>query len=131
MSRHFGSAALSLALLGTACAGGRAADGVGMPSDQPETILIETTNDHFYDARVHAIYAGGKRQTLGTIPGNGGQSEVAITWEPRDLVFEISFVVSGASYVTWPMDVTRGQHLELRLPPNIDASGFFRRVSRD
>jgi hypothetical protein len=37
-------------------------------------------------------------------------------------------VISGAAYVTHPIDVTRGESLELRLPPNIDASGFFRRV---
>jgi hypothetical protein len=45
-------------------------------------------------------------------------------------VFEISFLISGAEYVSHPLEVSRGEHVELRLPPNIDESGFFRRVSR-
>jgi hypothetical protein len=30
--------------------------------------------------------------------------------------------------VTHPIDVARGEAFVLKLPPNIDASGFFRRV---
>jgi hypothetical protein len=116
--------------LGAACAG-RSDVQTGTPAGAGDSVRVETTNDYFYDARVHAVYGGGSRRALGTIPGNGGHSEVAIPWEPRDLVFEIAFVIGGASYVTHPMNVTRGESIELRLPPNIDASGFFRRVSRD
>ena len=131
MSVRLPCAVIALVLLGAACAGRRDAQ-PGTPTGEPDSVRVETINDYFYDARVHAVYGGGSRRTLGTIAGNGGHSEVAIPWEPRDLVFEISFVIGGASYVTHPMNVARGESIELRLPPNIDASGFFRRVhSRD
>jgi hypothetical protein len=127
MNRTLGIVAMAAALAGTACASRQNVDS-SMPAGEPDSIHVETINDNFYDARVHAVYGSGARRALGTIPGNGGTSEVAIPWEPRALVFEISFVISGAAYVTHPIDVTRGESLELRLPPNIDASGFFRRV---
>lgn len=96
----------------------------------PDSIFVDAYNDHFYDARVHAVYAGGQRRSLGTIGGNGGHTRVALVWEPHALVFEIDFIISGLTYVSQPIDVTRGEIVEVRLPPNIDQSGFFRRVRR-
>lgn len=122
--------ALSAALLGAAaCTGTRELDPAAPPG-LPDSIFVEAFNDNFYDARVHAVF-GGKRLTLGTIPGNGGHTETALAWEPRELVFEVSFVISGKAYVSLPVDVARGGHVEVRLPQNIDASGFFRRVARN
>lgn len=94
-----------------------------------DSVYIDAVNDHYYDARIHAVYTGGQRRSLGTVAGNGGEVERAIRWEPHALVFEIEFVVSGAMYATHPLDVSRGEQIELRLPPNIEQSGFFRRVS--
>ena len=130
---RIGTTLLAAALLGAGCAGQRTIDTVMPEAESPaDSIYVETFNDNFYEARVHAIWGGGMRRPMGTIPGNGGHSEVALPWEPRELVFEISFIVGGTTYVTHPIDAIRGEHLELRLPPNIDASGFFRRViSRD
>lgn len=88
-------------------------------------------NDNFYDARIHAVYRGGQRRSLGTIAGNGGSTRTALAWEPHSLVFEVSFIISGASYVSQPVDVARGESIEVRLPANIDQSGFFRRVRSD
>lgn len=122
---------VALALLGSACSRASDFDGSGPAATWADSIVVEAVNDHFYDARVHAVFAGGKRLTLGTIAGNGGYAEVPLVWEPRALVFEISFIVSGAQYVSVPVDVARGEHVALRLPPNIDMSGYFRRVSRD
>lgn len=97
---------------------------------EADSVVIVAVNEHYYDARVHAVYEGGPQVTLGTIPGNGGTVQAALPWDPRALIFEISFVISGVDYVSEPVTVTRGEHLEVRLPANIDMSGFFRRVSR-
>lgn len=122
--------AVVLALLGAACAGNRDGFDGAVPA-LPDSIFVEALNEHFYDARIHAVYVGGQRRTLGTIAGNGGQIERALQWEPHALVFEVSFLISGARYVSYPLDVSRGELVEVRLPPNIDQSGFFRRVSRN
>jgi hypothetical protein len=119
----------TLALAAAACTGGPSLGESG--PEAPDSIVVEAFNDHFYDARIHAVYAGGQRRTLGTIVGNGGHAEKVLEWEPHALVFEIMFIVSGESYISEPIDVSRGDYVEVRLPPNIDASGFFRRVRRD
>jgi hypothetical protein len=120
--------AVVLALAGAGCASRQSGDRT--TPEQPADIVIEAVNDNYYDARVHAIYTGGTRRSLGTIAGNGGRTQLALGWEPRALVFYISFVIDGAAYASYPVDVTPGQHLVLRLPPNIRESGYFRRLSR-
>jgi hypothetical protein len=122
--------AFALTLFAAGCAGGHAFDQADDPG-LPDSIFVEAVNENFYDARIHAVYDGGQRRTLGTIAGNGGHAEVALGWEPHALVFEISFIVSGEAYVSYPLDVARGDRVEVRVPPNIASSGFFRRVSRD
>jgi hypothetical protein len=119
----------ALALLGAACAGGKDGDRAARPAPI-DSIFIETLNDNFYEARIHAVYKGGQRRSLGTIAGNGGRARTAIPWEPRALTFEVLFIIGGAAYVSYPVDVSRGESIEVRLPPNIDQSGFFRRVAR-
>jgi hypothetical protein len=114
----------------TACHRGGNADGGDAQPARPDSIFVAALNEHFYDARVHAVYDGGQRRSLGTIPGNGGRSLTALPWEPRALIFEISFVIGGTAYISQPLDVTRGERVDLTLPPNIDESGFFRRVRR-
>lgn len=98
---------------------------------RPDSILVEVLNENYYDARIHAVYAGGQRRSLGTIAGNGGRARTALLWEPRSLVFEVLFVTDGATYASYPVDVVPGQSLEVRVPSNIRESGFFRRVPRD
>ena len=96
----------------------------------PDSVFVEVTNDHFYEARVHAIYDGGQRFSLGTIAGNGNHAQVAIGWQPRSIVFEINFVVGAGVYLSYPVEAAPGDVIEVRVPPNIEASGFFRRVSQ-
>lgn len=98
------------------------------PGLSPDSVYIQAVNDHFYDARIHAVYAGGQRRSLGTVHGNGGEAQLTIPWEPRALTFQIMFVVSGQTYLSLAMDVNRNERLELRIPPNIESSGFFRRI---
>jgi hypothetical protein len=130
MSPHL-TTAVALALLGSACAAGSQEIDESAVLALPDSIYVEVVNDNFYDARVHAIYQGGARYTLGTIHGNGGHSETALAWQPRMLTFEVSFIIGGGAYVSHPVDVARGDVVEVRLPQNIEASGFFRRVSRN
>lgn len=112
------------------CAG-RSDRGEAGPFPAADSVFIDAVNENFYDARVHAVYNGGQRRSLGTIAGNGGTTRTAIAWEPHSLAFEVSFIISGASYVSQPLDVSRNEIVEVRLPPNIDESGFFRRVRTD
>ena len=95
---------------------------------QADSIVVNVLNENYYDARIHAIYDGGQRRSLGTIAGNGGQMRVALGWEPRALLFEVSLVTDGSTYVSDPVDVPAGQSIDIRVPSNIRESGFFRRV---
>ncbi|MBR9991180.1 MAG: hypothetical protein KFH98_15570 [Gemmatimonadetes bacterium] len=126
---HQAIAVLAVLLFSTGCAGRY--DSQAETSAEADSIYIDTLNENFYDARVHAVYTGGQRRSLGTIVGNGGYTRTAVMWEPHALVFEISFIISGAQYVSQPLNVSRGEVVDLRLPANIDQSGFFRRVSRN
>ena len=96
----------------------------------PDSVYIETINENYYDARVHAIFGAGQRHPLGTIPGNGGRARTALAWQPQALVFEVTFIIDGRSYLSQPRDLGRGEVFELTLPANINQSGFFRRVTR-
>jgi hypothetical protein len=93
-----------------------------------DSIRVFVVNDNYYEARVHALFAGGGRRSLGTIAGNGGRAEVALSWEPRALTFDVQFVTEGTRYLSYPVDLSPGDSIELRLPQNIGASGAFRRV---
>jgi hypothetical protein len=114
--------AVALLFVGAGCAGMRGASNA-------ESIVINAVNENYYDARVHAQYAGGQRRSLGTIAGNGGRSRTVIAWEPRSLVFVIVLLTEGSTYVSQTVDVPAGDSIEVRVPANISESGFFRRVS--
>lgn len=109
--------------------GGRKGDRAAQA--QPDSILVEVLNENYYDARIHAVYAGGQRRSLGTIAGNGGHARTALAWEPRALVFEVLFITVGETYVSLPVDVVPEQSIDLRVPSNIGESGFFRRLRRN
>jgi hypothetical protein len=118
-----------LAVLGVAC--GRA-QGVGPQSATPESapagIVVQVINDNYYDARIRLIYDGGLRRSLGTIGGNGGQAKVTVPWQPRALVVEVTLVIGGGVYRSDRIHVSPGDVLEVRVPANLESSGFFRRV---
>ncbi len=123
--------ALAITLFGVACAGlPGAQEGGRAPQPEPDSILVNAVNENYYDARIHAVYVGGQRRSLGTIAANGGRTRMALAWEPRALVFEVLFVTDGATYVSHSVDVAPGESIEIRVPANISASGFFRRVPR-
>jgi len=120
-----------LAVLGVACT--RAKDvrlQPGTPEPAPAGIVVEAINDNYYDARMYVIYEGGIRRSLGTVAGNGGQAQVAIPWQPRALVVEVTLIIGGGVYRSNRIHVSPGEVLEVRVPANIESSGFFRRVGR-
>jgi hypothetical protein len=114
----------TLLFFGVACAGRR-----GAPAG--ESIIVHAVNENYYDARIHAVYDGGQRRSLGTVAGNGGRARSVIAWEPRSLAFEIQLVTEGSIYISQAVDVAAGDSIEVRVPSNIKESGFFRRVSED
>jgi hypothetical protein len=122
---------VATALLGAGCA--RKPDGRVAPKEAAagaDSVFIDVINDNYYDARVYAIYDGGARHPLGTIDGNQRVDRLAIPWRPRTIVFEVTLLVEGGTYRSDGMNVAAGDLVEIRLPPNIGSSVFFRRVSR-
>lgn len=112
----------ALLFCGVACAGRRGAS-------TGENIVVHAVNENYYDARIHAVYDGGQRRSLGTLAGNGGRTRAVINWEPRSLLFEIQLITDGSAYISQAVDVPAGDSVEVRVPANISGSGFFRRVS--
>ena len=124
--------AVALAVLCVACSRlpGRPRGGAAAAA-RPDSIHVDLLNENYYEARIHAVYQGGQRRSLGTIAGNGGRVQRALAWEPRSLVFEVVFVTDGTAYASLPVDVPAGESIELRVPMNISGSGFFRRLRRN
>lgn len=102
------------------------------PSKEPvsDSVFVEVVNDNYYDARVHVIYQGGARHSIGTIVGNTRHDPVAIPWQPRALVIEIALIVGSGVYRSDGLDVAAGDVVAVRIPPNLDVSAFFRRVGK-
>jgi hypothetical protein len=120
-----------LALLGAACARPQAARVQPSAGDvTPDSVFVEVVNDNYYDARIHLIYDGGMRHSLGTIGGNWRQAGVAIPWQPRALFVDVTLIIGGGVYRSDRIHVSPGDVLEIRVPADLESSGFFRRVGR-
>ncbi len=102
------------------------------PSKQPvgDSVFVEVVNDNYYDVRVHAIYQGGARHSIGTFGGNTRHAALAIPWQPRALVIELALIVGSGVYRSDGVDVAAGDVVAVRIPPNLDVSAFFRRVGK-
>ena len=114
--------------IGAACSilpGGSRAGRVGVPRD---SVFVFAVNENYYDARIHAVYEGGRRHSVGTIAGNGGRTVIGLPWEPRAVEFSVFLITAGTTYRTHPFDLAAGDSIELRVPLNISVSGLFRRV---
>ena len=115
---------------GRARGGGNARVATGDAPAPPESVFVEVINENYYDARVHLVYDGGMRISLGTVSGNGREPAKAVPWYPRALYVEIRLIIGGGVYQSQKIDVPKGDVLEIRVPANLATSGFFRRVSR-
>jgi hypothetical protein len=96
----------------------------------PDSIDVEVINQNYYDANIYAIYGEAERRWVGNVPGVGTRSSFVLPWYPRTLAFEIDFVVGPGVFISDRVDVARGDAVQLTVPPNILASGFFRRLRR-
>ena len=95
-----------------------------------DLIDVEVINQNYYDANIYAIYGEAERRWVGNVPGVGTRSSFVLPWYPRTLAFEIDFVVGPGVFISDRVDVARGDAVQLTVPPNILASGFFRRLRR-
>lgn len=98
------------------------------PDPRRDSIDVEVINQNYYEANIYAIYGGSLRRRVGHVRGTGTRTNFVIPWHPRSLAFEIDFVIGPGTYLSDRVDVARGDAVELTIPPNIDESGFFRRV---
>lgn len=123
------AAAVTISCVACWPGGSRGAKGGAVP--RPDSVRVDVLNENYFAARIHAVFDGGVRRSLGTIDGNGGRARIALAWEPRPLVFELLLITDGSAYQTYPVDIAPGDSMELRIPMNITGSGFFRRVRRE
>ncbi len=96
-----------------------------------DSIYVAVTNDHYSDARVYVLYDGGARYSLGLIIGKTKGPLTAVLWQPRPLAFEISFIAAEGLFYSDDLLLEAGDVIQLRIPPNISSSAFFRRGSQD
>jgi len=113
-----------------ACARRRDASVQSDATGAGDSMFVAVINENYYDARVHLVYDGGAPYSLGTVGGNQRTAVRTVPWLPRPLVVEVSLIVGGGTYRSDRIDVARGDVLEIRVPPDLQTSGFFRRVSR-
>ena len=118
----------AVCLLGAACGGNRGGIEVVHPesSSARDSVTISILNDHWYDARVHAVYGGAMRYPLGVVGNKRDAGPFTIPWHVQPLAIEIDFIIESGRYVSDEILVDPGDLVELRIPPNIAASGFFR-----
>jgi len=79
-----------------------------------EPVLLEVNNQNFQDARIYVIWDG-FRERAGLVNGNTRQT---LRLQSRDgqLRVEVDFV-AGGGYVTDPIQVWRGETIQLIIPP--------------
>ncbi len=114
--------------LASACGGGREIEiRRGATPQVNDSIYVEVVNDHYSDARVYAVYESGARYPLGLIVGKTKAPLMPILWQPRRFVFEISFIGAEGLFHSEDLILEAGDVIQLRIPPNIASSAFFRR----
>ena len=96
-----------------------------------EEIAVRVINDNYYSARIRAVYDGGNRYSIWTVESHSTVDDLVIPWQPRLLWFEIDLIVGPGFYLSDRVHVAPGDLVELRLPPDLEESGFFRRIGDD
>jgi len=131
MGRH--SAAITTTLVITiaaaaACGGAREIEvrHAAVP-EVDDSVYVQVSNDQFYDARVYVLYEGGARYSLGLITGHMKSAVTPVLWQPRPMLFEISFIAREGLYYSEEVVVDPGDMVFVSIPPNIGSSAFFRR----
>jgi len=92
-----------------------------------DSVFVRVTNDHFNDVRIHAHYEGGSRYALGMVVGKSQGPLTGFLWQPRALVFEVDLIGPDEAYFSDEVVASRGDVIQLTIPPNIASSLFFHR----
>ncbi|MDH3457112.1 MAG: hypothetical protein OER90_09745, partial [Gemmatimonadota bacterium] len=128
MGRH--SAAITTTLVITiaaaaACGGAREIEvrHAAVP-EVDDSVYVQVSNDQFYDARVYVLYEGGARYSLGLITGHMKSAVTPVLWQPRPMLFEISFIAREGLYYSEEVVVDPGDMVFVSIPPNIGSSAF-------
>jgi hypothetical protein len=117
-----------VAAAGFACGGRRPIEIQPGSSEQiPDSLYVHIRNDHFSDARIHAVYLGGARYSLGGVVGKSVGELTTVVWRPRPLVFEIRLIGPSEVYLSDELLPAPGDVIGLTIPPNIRSSAFFHR----
>jgi len=118
--------AVALVIVGAACARSNPITIAHPPTPlQRDSIIITVINDHFYEARVHAVYNQGLRYPLGVMGMKRESGPFTIPWHIEELAFEVDMITIAGRYVSDEILVQPGDLVELRIPPNISSSAFF------
>ncbi|KPJ94680.1 MAG: hypothetical protein AMS18_03245 [Gemmatimonas sp. SG8_17] len=96
-----------------------------------DSIIVTVINDHFYEARVHAVYGQGLRYPLGVMGMKRENGPFTIPWHIEELAFEIDMITISGRYVSDEIPVQPGDLVELRIPPNISSSAFFTAIRQE
>lgn len=94
------------------------------PSGLPMYALA-VTNQNFGDVTLYAV-ADGRRLRLGAVGGNSNRT-FEFRWAYQTVAIEID-VLAGGRFITPQMLLTRGDELELIIPPSLDHQSGFRRI---
>ena len=120
-----GAAWLSMAGFVVLACGGTSPQLTPDPVIPSDSLVIEVTNQDFYDATIHYVFgSGGNRRRLGTVTGNS-QGRFTIRWDPRPLRFTINFVGAGET-VSDDIQTSGGDIVGLTLPSNAHRSRTLR-----
>ncbi len=104
-----------LALVGAA---GCAAFGGGRGGARRDTVRLYVDNQNFNDATIYARYGGMAPMRLGQVVGKT-QEVFTFPYRNADLRLEIR-LLAGDSHMTQPIQVYRGDELDLIIPSNLD-----------
>jgi len=129
-ARSFVSLSAVIVFGAVACAGNRGGIAVTHPESAfaRDSITISVLNDHWYDARVYVVYGDAIRYPLGVVANKREAGPFTIPWHVQPLAMEVDFIIEYGRYLSDEILVDPGDLVELRIPPNIAASGFFRIV---
>ncbi len=93
-----------------------------------QLVAVHVVNDNYYSARVRAFYDGGNQYIIGTVESHTTADTFEIPWDTGALWFEVDLITGPGRYLSEKVLVEPGDIVELRLPPDIEESGFFRRI---
>ena len=111
--RALAPALVVAAFVGGACASSpEAYDDTGAMQDA----VLTAENQNFLDATVYAVWDAGIRDRLGMVTGLTSET-FDVDVKGSELRLEVDFV-AGGSFLSDPIYVGPGDHLQVRIPPS-------------